>query len=113
MVKLLETLEMYEHHHSDVPAHGIPSRLQKVTGVRKVLINPSYIVTARPFAGKLEPYSDEALVLLRDTFGKQDADLPTDYVEVVLDGNSFRTSSMIIPCPLRVLIDDLECLTVE
>jgi hypothetical protein len=105
VTKLLKTLEAYEHHAPIAALQDVSTRLHKVTSVRKVLINPDYIVTIRPFAGEMKPYTEEAQDFLRNHFSTKG--LPEDYVEVVLDGNSFRASSLIIPRPLEGILSDL------
>jgi hypothetical protein len=110
MTKLLEVLEVYERHCSDTPTLGMPSRIKKVTDTRRVLINPDYIVTARPFLGDLNKFTDNALEAINATCPASEQ---PSYIEVVLDGNSFRSSSMILSCALTTLVSNIERLTVE
>ena len=110
MTKLLEVLEVYERHCSDTPALGMPSRIKKVTDTRRVLINPDYIVTARPFRGELNKFTERAMEMI--SAASIVADQP-DYTEVVLDGNSFRSSSMVLSCAMATLVSDIERLTTE
>jgi hypothetical protein len=67
---------------------GGPSmRVNKVYALRDCLVNPDYIVAVYPhkFSGSLE------LDMLKDLDTNNDS-----YCRIILDGNSFRTSEIIV-----------------
>ena len=94
MSRLVEVLELFEHH--DPNAHALTPirRPGRVTSIRNVLINPDFIVTAREFAGKLSPLTEIATTRLSKYY-ETTGNLPQKYTEVVLDNSSHRSSSVI------------------
>jgi hypothetical protein len=70
---------------------------EKVYSSRDCLVNPDYIVTVYPH--EFSSSSDEKM--LSNFHEKMD---PVEFSRIVLDGNNFRTSEMIVLIPYEKLV---------
>lgn len=87
MLKLKEVYQDTIRCQSEATMGGPSMRVNKVYALRDCLINPDYIVAVYPhnFSGSLE------LDMLKGLDTDDDS-----YCRIILDGNSFRTSEIIV-----------------
>lgn len=88
MIKVQEVLEENTKYKSDTPAYTEPQvRARKVFVTRDCLLNPDYIVAA--YQHTFDSSVDKEM--LSDNFSGDES-----FTRIILDGNSFRSSEIII-----------------
>ena len=87
MLKISEVYEKQVKEQQERPDGSVYSQFSKVVRPRDVLVNPSYVVSVSPY----EPSSELCRQRLSDRFPEG-----TKFSVFVMDGNSFRSSEMIV-----------------
>lgn len=99
MIKIREVFEHSVKYKADKDAYAQPQmRARKTYGCRECLLNPDYIVAAYPhsFEGSIDQE------MLQDNFSDSES-----FSRVILDGNSFRSSEIIVDMSFEELSDRL------
>jgi len=99
MIKVQEVFEHSVKYKADKNAHTQPQvRARKTYSCRECLLNPDYVVAAYPhsFDGSIDQE------MLQDNFSDSES-----FSRVILDGNSFRSSEIIVNMSFEELSDRL------
>lgn len=101
MIELREVFENLVRTQIIKPDGSVQIQMKKVYNVRECLINPSYIVAVYPH--RFTTSVDREMIS-----EIQDSDTDLSYSRIILDGNSFRKSEIIVDMSYENLVRRLK-----